>query len=307
MSFSLDSKQRAKRDWIWQEYGRASPWTVAANTHARCYQEMITESCSKERSFIRSAQIYTANRSPLQEWNFVVSVCDLGREVVGPGLEERVDVWREGVAGQPDDRRRDAHGPNLPRRLRASTPAPAGADQVSSAHQLNGKAPRAAVSADTSIDVNCGVSSRARSRIWHDAPRVRPWRASSRRWWWGRRRRRHRHPERAVPPRRRSSPRPAPRRRRPTSAAPSPEPAAASRRCTPAGRLSYSLVTIEHFAHVRTLWISSSSTRRTLIALRSAAAQAIAALQDARRLDQTSTPGPLKRDALSVRPAGKRQ
>ena len=64
----------------------------------------------------------------------------LGREVVCPGLDERVDVWREGVAGQPDDRRRYTHGPNLPRRLRAGTPAPAGAEQVSSAHQLNGKA-----------------------------------------------------------------------------------------------------------------------------------------------------------------------
>ena len=43
----------------------------------------------------------------------------LGREVVGPGLDERVGVGGEAVARQPDDRRRDAQGPNLPRRLHA--------------------------------------------------------------------------------------------------------------------------------------------------------------------------------------------
>ena len=43
----------------------------------------------------------------------------LGREVVGPGLDERVGVGGEAVARQADDRRRDAQCPDLPRRLHA--------------------------------------------------------------------------------------------------------------------------------------------------------------------------------------------
>jgi hypothetical protein len=91
-------------------------------------------------------------------------VCHLGGEVVGPGLDERVDVWREGVAGQPDDRRCHAHRPNLPRRLRARTHARrrrrAERESQLSAQQLNAKA-HALQLAGQSTNVNRRLGFRA--------------------------------------------------------------------------------------------------------------------------------------------------